>query len=76
MNGVSAKDIKELQGYRNPSANIKLALESVIALVKDMHTAPDWAQVVLPALRQEGFKKSILDFNKENISKRCKAFIL
>ena len=76
VNGVSPKDIKELQGYRNPSANIKLALESVIALVKDMHTAPDWSQVVLPALRQEGFKKSILEFNNKNISKKCKAFII
>lgn len=41
-----------------------------------MHTAPDWTKEVLPALRQEGFKNSILDFAKENISNKCKAFII
>ena len=76
VNGVQAKDIKELQGYRNPSAKIKLALESCIALVRDMNTAPNWANVVLPELRKEGFKNSILDFDKNNISPKCKAFIL
>lgn len=76
VNGVSAKDIKELQGYRNPPPKIKFGLESCVALVKNMHTAPDWTKEVLPALRQEGFKNSILDFAKENISAKCKAFII
>lgn len=76
MNGVQAKDIKELQGYRNPSANIKLGLESLIALVKNMTKAPNWANEVLPALRQEGFKNSILNFDKDHISPKCKAFVM
>ena len=76
VSGVQAKDLKELQGYRNPSANIKLALESCIALVKNMSTAPNWTSQVLPALKNEGFKKSIMEFEKENISAKCKSFII
>ena len=73
---MQAKDLKELQGYRNPSANIKLALESCIALVKNMSTAPNWTSQVLPALKNEGFKKSIMEFEKEHISAKCKSFII
>jgi len=76
VSGVQAKDIKELQGYRNPSANIKLGLESCIALVKNMTSAPNWANQVIPALKAEGFKKSILEFKKEDISPKCKQFII
>lgn len=76
VNGVSAKDIKELQGYRNPPPKIKFGLQSCIALVKNMHTLPDWNKDVLPALRQEGFKSSVLEFAKENISGRCKTFVI
>jgi len=61
---VNAKDIKELQGYRNPSANIKIGLESCITLLKNMNRVPNWAQEVLPALAQAGFKNSILEFDK------------
>ena len=56
VSGVSAKDIKELQSYTNPSANIKLGLEACIALVKDMTTAPVWKTHVVPALKAPGFK--------------------
>ena len=42
VSGVQAKDIRELQGYRNPSANIKLGLESCIALLKNVNKAPSW----------------------------------
>lgn len=42
VSGVQAKDIKELQGYRKPSANVKTALEACIALLKNMTAVPNW----------------------------------
>ena len=62
VQGVNQKDIKELQGYTKPSEKIRLALESCIALVKNMTRSPDWAKEVLPALKHSGFKASIMDF--------------
>jgi dynein heavy chain 1 len=62
VSGVQAKDLKELQGYRNPPEKVKLGLSSCVALVKNLHAEPNWANAVLPALRQDGFKASILDF--------------
>lgn len=76
VNGVSSKDIKELQSYINPSANIKLGLESCIALVKNMNTAPNWKTQVITALKAPGFKESVLSFEKEDISPKCKKFII
>ena len=68
--------MRELQGYRNPPEKIKLALSSCVALVKNLHAEPNWTTVVLPALKDAGFKNSILEFAKENISPKCKEFVV
>jgi dynein heavy chain 1 len=56
VNGVSSKDINELKSYRKPSKKIRLALESVVCLLKNSTKALDWDKDVLPYVKQDGFK--------------------
>lgn len=41
-----------------------------------MTTVPNWESQVLPALKDIEFKKSILEFQKERISPKCKTFVM
>jgi hypothetical protein len=75
VQGVSPQNINELRNLPNPPAAVKFAMEPVIALLKNMTTKPDWNEIKT-VLRQDGFKNSIMDFEKEKITTKCKNFIM
>lgn len=74
VSGVSAKDIDTLKNFTNPPAKVKVAMEPVIALVLNKPVAPEWKDV-RAELRKADFKKNILEYNKDKISPKVKAYI-
>jgi dynein heavy chain 2 len=74
VSGVSKDNINELKNFANPPANVKLALEPVIALLLNKSTKPEWAEIKAE-LKKETFKNSVLLFDKDKIGKKCSAFI-
>lgn len=53
---------------------MRIALEPVIALILQMTTKPDW-KLIKDELKKETFKNSVLEFNKDAIGVKVKAFI-
>ena len=75
VSGVSKDNITELKNFSNPPANVKLALEPVIALILNQAVKPDWT-AIKNELKKETFKATILQFDKDKISKKCSQFII
>lgn len=74
VSGVSKGNIDELKNFQNPPANVKLALEPVIALILNKTSKPEWPEIKAE-LKKETFKNTVLNFDKDKIGKKCSAFI-
>lgn len=74
VKGVTKDNINELKNYSQPPPKVRLALEPVIALIKNLKVKPEWKDV-LAEVKKDTFKQTVLDFNKDNITAKCKEFI-
>ena len=64
----------ELRNLPNPPANVKLALEPVIALISDKPVKAEWAEIK-QWLRKDTFIREIMNFDKDKIKPKVKKFI-
>ena len=74
VQGVSSDNINEIRSFAKPPEKVRVALEPVIALILQMTTIPDWKSIQAE-LKKPTFKSSVLEFNKDRISAKCKKFI-
>lgn len=63
-----------MRSFGKPPENVRIALEPVIALILSMTSKPDW-KTIQEELKKPTFKTSVIEFNKDKITKKCKAFI-
>lgn len=59
---------------KNPPDKVKMAIESVVVLLENMNTKPEW-KACTKFLAGGDFIKQVLNFDKDKISKRTKEFI-
>jgi hypothetical protein len=76
VSGVSTQAINELKSYRKPTAKIQLALESVVCLLKNGTKKLDWDKEVMPTIKKDDFVSSILNFQKEKITPKCREYLV
>lgn len=74
VKGVTKGNIDEIKNYKIPPDKVKIAMEPVIALLKNQPKKPDWKDVQAE-VKKDTFKTSVLEFDKDGISAKCKEFI-
>lgn len=75
MSGIQKDQLGELRAYATPPAAVKIALEPVIALVARTPAKPEWKDIKA-WLRKEDFVKTIMNFDKNDITQPVKVFIM
>lgn len=75
VSGIQSKQLNELRAYTTPPAAVKVALEPVIALITKTAAKPEWKDVRI-WLRRDDFIKSIMNFDKNDISPAVKVFLM
>lgn len=71
VKGVTTQNLVELKNYAQPPPKVRIALEPVICLIKNKPAKPEWRDVQAE-VKKDGFKQTVLDFNKDNISAKTK----
>lgn len=74
VSGVTKDNINELKNYSKPPDKVRLAMEPVIALIKNKAVKPEWKDIQAE-VKKESFKQTVLEFNKDGISAKCKEFV-
>ena len=74
VSGVTKDNINELKNYSKPPDKVRIAMEPVIALIKNKAAKPEWKDIQAE-VKKDTFKQSVLEFNKDGISAKCKEFI-
>lgn len=74
VSGISKDNLNELRALASPPANVKLALEPVVAMISNVAKKAEWAEIRL-WLRKDTFIPSILHFDKDAMSPAVKKFI-
>jgi dynein heavy chain 1 len=75
VSGIQSKQLNELRAYTTPPAAVKVALEPVIALITKTAAKPEWKDVKA-WLRRDDFIRSIMNFDKDDISPAVKVFLM
>jgi dynein heavy chain 1 len=66
--------LNELRALASPPANVKLALEPVVALISMTPKKPEWAEIK-QWLRKDNFIHQVMHFDKDTITSQVKKFI-
>lgn len=74
MSGISKDNLNELRALASPPANVKLALEPVVAMISNVPKKAEWTEIRI-WLKKDTFIKSILNFDKDAMSPAVKKFI-
>lgn len=74
VSGIQKSHLNELRALGNPPANVKLALEPVIALISGTPKKIEWNEIK-EWLRKDNFISTIMNFDKDTITPQVKRFI-
>lgn len=74
VSGIQKAHLNELRNLPNPPANVKLALEPVIAMITNRATKAEWAEIK-EYLRKDNFISLVMEFKKEQLLPKVKNFI-
>ena len=74
VDSIDRKQLDELKAMKNPPDKVKMAIESVVVLLENMNTKPEW-KTCTKFLAGGDFIKQVLNFDKDKIAKKTKEFI-